>query len=460
MKGNGVLKINDLNILDIVNNAKIADGSYTKAFNIQRISVIDNKIFGRPNGILRRISRLENRTRTGIGGGVVSTRFLTTRVRNLNRRVTALEGQLSTMSLKLSEDNCRSNPCQNGGTCTDLYDSFLCKCPKNWEGLTCSQDVNECANFAGTDLGCQNGATCMNSPGSYSCLCVGNWLGLHCTSLKANCLTSASDLCGHGNCVQTNQGVGYNCICDQGWKTDGVNPGCSVDVNECTESKPHCSVNPAVECINFPGSFACGACPIGYKGNGFYCTDVNECETNNGGCSTSPLVSCMNTVGSYKCGSCPPGYQGDGIVCTASSSGGLCAQNICHPVARCLDMVNTYRCFCPAGYAGNGIGPTGCTPLLRTPCQPNPCMNGGTCNINGTSFSCDCPSGTYKPRCLRNMVRNPCIPNPCANRGVCSKLLSSFKCECGPGFTGGTCRTPIQGNFLVIIWLYLIRFVS
>lgn len=31
----------------------------------------------------------------------------------------------------------------------------------------CDEDVNECASFAGTDLGCQNGASCTNTQGSY-----------------------------------------------------------------------------------------------------------------------------------------------------------------------------------------------------------------------------------------------------------------------------------------------------
>jgi hypothetical protein len=36
-----------------------------------------------------------------------------------------------------------------------------------FQGLLCNVDVNECAHFAGTDLGCQNGATCINKPGTY-----------------------------------------------------------------------------------------------------------------------------------------------------------------------------------------------------------------------------------------------------------------------------------------------------
>lgn len=35
------------------------------------------------------------------------------------------------------------------------------------KGPNCDTDVNECAIFAGTDLGCQNGATCINKHGGY-----------------------------------------------------------------------------------------------------------------------------------------------------------------------------------------------------------------------------------------------------------------------------------------------------
>lgn len=41
------------------------------------------------------------------------------------------------------------------------------QCTESWEGPTCEVDVNECYQFAGTDLGCQNGASCQNLPGTY-----------------------------------------------------------------------------------------------------------------------------------------------------------------------------------------------------------------------------------------------------------------------------------------------------
>lgn len=46
------------------------------------------------------------------------------------------------------------------------------------QGPTCGADVNECARFAGTDLGCQNGATCANTPGGYNCICASGMANL------------------------------------------------------------------------------------------------------------------------------------------------------------------------------------------------------------------------------------------------------------------------------------------
>lgn len=102
----------------------------------------------------------------------------------------------------LTQNECNSNPCRNGGTCVDRYNGFFCQCPPAWkvsytwsrtiiiqkriykyicsnsdpdwlspwwfQGAFCDVDVNECAEYAGTDLGCQNGATCVNNPGSFT----------------------------------------------------------------------------------------------------------------------------------------------------------------------------------------------------------------------------------------------------------------------------------------------------
>lgn len=161
-----------------------------------------------------------------------------------------------------------------------------------FKGPACEKDVNECALYAGTDLGCQNGAQCVNQFGSYSCICQPGWFGIHCTQRKGDCMQSSQwELCGHGTCVSSNDTFGYKCICDQGWKTNGLTPACSVDVDECAESHTACET----KCINLPGSFTCAPCAAGLTGNGVNCRDIDECATQNGGCSMSPKVTCINS---------------------------------------------------------------------------------------------------------------------------------------------------------------------
>lgn len=49
-----------------------------------------------------------------------------TRLQSVERRVQSLQQRLET-------DNCKSNPCDNGGTCINMFGSFLCQCTKNFE---------------------------------------------------------------------------------------------------------------------------------------------------------------------------------------------------------------------------------------------------------------------------------------------------------------------------------------
>lgn len=36
-------------------------------------------------------------------------------------------------------DDCQSNPCQNGGTCIDEINSFVCLCLPSYGGATCEK---------------------------------------------------------------------------------------------------------------------------------------------------------------------------------------------------------------------------------------------------------------------------------------------------------------------------------
>ncbi|KFM76020.1 Cubilin, partial [Stegodyphus mimosarum] len=359
-------------------------------------------------------------------------------------KVRTLDDKVNSLTQLLTVNECNSNPCRNGGTCFDTYNGYICKCPSNWEGVTCETDVNECAIYAGTSFGCQNGATCINTHGGYSCQCASNWNGIHCTQKFDDCSTAShQELCGHGTCidekrVQPGQPK-YRCICDPGWQSSSSSPACTEDIDECSGSQRRCSQNPLVICINLPGTFHCGPCPAGYTGDGYSCADINECESNNGGCSMQPFVQCTNTIGSRLCGPCPAGYAGNGVHC---SFVGVCSINRggCHPLASCIEntaMTGTYReCRCPPGYIGSGEGLQGCVQAAGMSCTDNPCRH-GTCEVAGQSFRCICFAGYYGTLC--DQEEDPCLSHPCQNGGTCIRRPGNFSCVCSEGYQGPTC---------------------
>ncbi|XP_029048305.2 cubilin isoform X2 [Osmia bicornis bicornis] len=452
--GNGYVNVNEINLLHVATSAQSATHLVERwktgymaevESNLQRLT----QIVEGPDGLERRIALLggfatgatpRNQTSTGVP----------IKIRVLANRVRLVEDKVKSIELKLKENECSSNPCLNGGTCQDLYEGYQCHCPSNWEGSNCMVDVNECVRLLGTDLGCQNGATCINLPGSYRCDCAPGWYGIHCTKKTSVCNTQNSDeLCGHGVCVsKPGSPLGYTCICDQGWQSDGTNPACIKDVDECIQNHRPCSVNPWVACRNAPGTFFCDSCPRGYTGNGYYCADIDECLQDNGGCSTSPSVQCINTMGSRMCGSCPTGYRGDGVTCVYVGS---CAINNggCHPLARCVEnpaLTSDYViCRCPAGMTGDGIGRNGCQSStdvsVHSPCINNPCVH-GRCVSQGNSYVCVCDPGYTGTTCDTKI--DPCTPNPCRNNGVCVSSSTGINCDCPSTFTGSRCESPRQ----------------
>ncbi|XP_034025114.1 cubilin [Thalassophryne amazonica] len=378
---------------------------------------------------------------------------ITNKLTQLNLTVSSLQNKVAALESAVHVVSCSSNPCQNGGTCLNLLNSYHCLCPTNWAGPNCAVDVNECQVYSGTSQACQNGATCINSAGSFSCHCSAEWSGVLCTVRYDDCRNS-QNLCVHGMCIDADRVTpgqpSYQCVCESGWKAPAGNPACVEDVDECNLPSKPCSTNPPVSCFNTPGSFHCGACPAGWQGTGYSCQDVDECLTNNGGCSTAPMVQCLNTMGSFHCGSCPPGYEGDGRTCTQAD---ICATNNggCHPLATCSSRPeSTFPiCTCPPGYIGNGYGPSGCTQTSNICQTNNPCVNGQcTDTITSPGYICSCHPGWEGVNCNQNI--NECSSNPCQNGGTCTDGVNGFTCTCTDHWTGPLCQTAQQvcGGYL------------
>lgn len=467
--GSSKVNINGINLLEIATSAYAAS-QLVERWKLGLLADMESTLrrltesIEGPSGLQSRVNAIELGTglnpsatpqhpsgNSGGGTNPTTDAIARSRIQELTVRMSQAELEIASLRTKLETDECVSNPCQNGGTCEDIYDGYKCLCAEGWEGPQCTVDINECNRYAGTDLGCQHGATCLNLPGTYQCDCTNGWHGIHCTKRTMDCNNENShEICGHGVCVSKPGSVaGFTCICDQGWEPDGTNPACIKDVDECAAKHPSCSVNPMVQCINLPGTFYCGACPQGYTGNGYYCNDIDECDTNNGGCSTAPSVQCINTMGSRMCGPCPAGYQGNGVTC---SYVGPCTVNNggCHSLATCINtagMGDGYvQCRCPPGYQGNGMGPNGCIAIDisgLSACSSNPCTH-GTCIPSGASdYTCRCNPGYTGQNC--SIPVNPCQSNPCRNLGTCTiSDTNTAVCRCTADFSGPRCETARQ----------------
>nr|XP_034318610.1 neurogenic locus notch homolog protein 1-like [Crassostrea gigas] len=105
-------------------------------------------------------------------------------------------------------NECLSNPCQNGGTCSNNNGSFTCMCADGWTGTLCNQDIDECKNDP-----CLNRATCTNILGSFTCTCDAGWTGIICNGDINDCLDNP---CDNGGTCSNNAGS-FTCTCEGGF---------------------------------------------------------------------------------------------------------------------------------------------------------------------------------------------------------------------------------------------------
>ena len=94
-------------------------------------------------------------------------------------------------------DECLQNECENGSTCIDDINKYVCGCLPGYTGDFCEDDINECDKRPCEHA--EKGNECNNMVNDYSCNCLKGFTGKNCTVCENPELCNLSDGC----CVES-----------------------------------------------------------------------------------------------------------------------------------------------------------------------------------------------------------------------------------------------------------------
>ncbi|XP_051695315.1 sushi, nidogen and EGF-like domain-containing protein 1 isoform X3 [Oryctolagus cuniculus] len=307
----------------------------------------------------------------------------------------------------LDVNECASHPCQNGGTCTHGVNSFSCQCPAGFGGLTCETARSPCE-----DAECQHGGQCREEGGSAACVCPAGYTGAACETDVDEC-SSAPCLNG-GSCVDL--AGGYSCVCPEPFE----GPHCETGSRPVPDACLSAPCQNGGTCVSAEQGYVC-ACPQGFVGP--HCREgtPEDCECRNGGqCLGANATLCQ----------CPPGFFG--LLCEFEVTATPCNVNTqCPDGGYCMEYGGTYLCVCHTDH--NVSHP------LPSPCDSDPCFNGGSCHAHEDSYTCECPRGFHGRHCEKARP-HLCSSGPCRNGGTCKEAGGQYQCSCPYRFTGRHCE--------------------
>ncbi|NWR74776.1 CRUM1 protein, partial [Centropus unirufus] len=397
----------------------------------------------------------------------------------------------------ISDNTCKSEPCQNGGSCIVTWNDFHCSCPANFTGKLCEERV-----WCESDP-CPEATSCVDVVAGYVCLANATFDGFAAvefttntsvtrtlSSLRLDFRTRDEDAIllqavdevdslqiairnssllvdiRSGNSIEGVSFLSHKPITDGAWHTlsmsmeepsalssrwlvglDGsVNTTLQGSAGSLDFLKNNALVVLAENFTGCLGQVVIGGIHVPFTSHLPY-PQPEQFQQSSGRsiqlgctgadvCASSPCLNagtCEDLFNSFRC-ACGAGWEG--LLCEVNIDD--CQSSPCVH-GNCVDALADFQCECFRGFIGKRCD------INVDDCVRHQCLNGATCIDGVYGYSCKCPPQYSGPRCEWPFPPEQCGKNfTCLNGGKCVTESWGANCSCKPGFTGRNCQINVN----------------
>ncbi|NXJ75418.1 CRUM1 protein, partial [Trogon melanurus] len=362
----------------------------------------------------------------------------------------------------VSDNTCKSEPCQNGGRCIVTWNDFRCSCPANFTGKFCEERV-----WCESDP-CPEATTCVDVLAGYVCLANATFDSYAAIEFTTNTSVTRTLSSLHvdfrtrdedavllraveevdslqiaiknssllvdirsGNSIE---GVGFlsqKSVADGAWHSLSV----SMEEPSALSSRWLVRLDESLN-VTLQGS----------AGN------LDFLKNNAPIVLAENFTGCLGRVqigGIYLPFAAHLPYPqpeqflwaGRGAVQLGCAGADVCAASPCLNAGTCEDLFNSFRCACGAGWAGPRCE------VNIDDCQSSPCVH-GDCVDAVADFQCECFRGFIGKKCDINV--DDCVRHQCLNGATCVDGVYGYSCKCPPQYSGPRCDYPVLA--LSFLW--------
>uniref|UniRef100_A0A4W5R2J6 Protein crumbs homolog 2 n=1 Tax=Hucho hucho TaxID=62062 RepID=A0A4W5R2J6_9TELE len=360
----------------------------------------------------------------------------------------------------VSDEACKTGPCQNGGTCMVTWNEFECTCPMNFSGRRCDTRV-----WCVSDP-CVMGSQCVDLVDGYECLTNATFesnalqftangsLVASVTSVSVDIRTRKEN----GVLLRATNGAEVFCL---GLLNSSLLvkllSGNSMELQAFTSDLPisdgawhhlHLAMADPLQPVSRWRLTVDGrrvGSTMGTAGNLNFLNDTTVWMAENyTGCLGElrvggvylPLVDNQNAPQAARF--IRQGGQEPKMGCVGAD---VCQSQPCLNQGSCQDLWNLLNCSCAPGWEGQFCQRD------TDECASGPCAH-GTCTDLLADYQCECHKGWGGRDCDEEI--DECESRPCLNGATCRDRLNSFQCMCIPGFSGTQCESNVSDHILYL----------